>query len=34
MSRLHVPGASVAVLRGGTIEWSKGYGITRAGGYR
>jgi CubicO group peptidase (beta-lactamase class C family) len=32
MSRLHVPGASVAVLHGGTIEWSKGYGITRAGG--
>ena len=32
MSRLHVPGASVAVLRGGTIEWSKGYGFTRAGG--
>ena len=32
MSRLHVPGASVAVLHGGTIEWSKGYGITRASG--
>lgn len=32
MSRLHVPGASVAVLHGGTIEWSRGYGITRVGG--
>ncbi|WP_375429505.1 serine hydrolase domain-containing protein [uncultured Sphingomonas sp.] len=32
MSRLHVPGVSIAVLHGGTIEWSKGYGITRAGG--
>ena len=32
MSRLHVPGVSVAVLHGGVIEWSKGYGITRAGG--
>lgn len=32
MSRLHVPGVSVAVLHGGTIEWSKGYGITREGG--
>lgn len=32
MSRLHVPGASIAVLHGGTMEWSKGYGITRAGG--
>jgi CubicO group peptidase (beta-lactamase class C family) len=32
MSRLHVPGVSVAVLHDGTIEWSKGYGITREGG--
>ena len=32
MSRLHVPGVSVAVLHGGTIEWSKGYGVTREGG--
>ena len=32
MRRLNVPGVSVAVLHGGTIEWSKGYGITRAGG--
>lgn len=32
MSRLHVPGVSIAVLHGGTIEWSKGYGSTRVGG--
>ncbi|MDD1453188.1 serine hydrolase [Sphingomonas sp. H160509] len=32
MRRLNVPGVSVAVLHGGIIEWSKGYGITRAGG--
>ncbi|NIJ31091.1 CubicO group peptidase (beta-lactamase class C family) [Sphingomonas insulae] len=32
MRRLHVPGVSVAVLHGGAIEWSKGYGVTRAGG--
>lgn len=32
MRRLNVPGVSVAVLHGGTIEWSKGYGFTRAGG--
>ena len=32
MSRLHVPGVSVAVLHDGMIEWSKGYGITRKGG--
>lgn len=32
MSRLHVPGVSVAVLHGGKIEWAKGYGVTRAGG--
>lgn len=32
MDRLHVPGVSIAVLRGGTIAWSKGYGVTRAGG--
>jgi CubicO group peptidase (beta-lactamase class C family) len=32
MRRLNVPGVSVAVLHGGAIEWSKGYGITRAGG--
>jgi CubicO group peptidase (beta-lactamase class C family) len=32
MRRLNVPGVSVAVLHDGTIEWSKGYGVTRAGG--
>jgi CubicO group peptidase (beta-lactamase class C family) len=32
MSRLHVPGVSIAVLHDGRIEWSKGYGVTRAGG--
>ena len=32
MRRLNVPGVSVAVLHGGTIDWSKGYGVTRAGG--
>lgn len=32
MRRLNVPGVSVAVLHGGSIDWSKGYGVTRAGG--
>lgn len=32
MRRLNVPGVSVAVLHGGTIDWSKGYGVTRADG--
>ena len=32
MRRLNVPGVSVAVLHGGIIDWSKGYGVTRAGG--
>jgi len=32
MARLHVPGVSVAVLRGGRIEWARGYGVTRPGG--
>jgi CubicO group peptidase (beta-lactamase class C family) len=32
MRRLNVPGVSVAVLHGGAVEWSKGYGITRVGG--
>jgi CubicO group peptidase (beta-lactamase class C family) len=32
MSRLHVPGVSVAVLHAGKIVWSKGYGVTRADG--
>ncbi|NNG22864.1 serine hydrolase domain-containing protein [Telluria aromaticivorans] len=32
MQRLHVPGLSVAVIRGGKIAWAKGYGVTQAGG--
>ncbi len=32
MDRLHVPGVSIAVLHGGVVEWSKGYGVTRVGG--
>jgi len=32
MQRLHVPGVSVAVIRGGKIAWVKGYGVTQAGG--
>ncbi len=32
MRRLNVPGVSVAILHGGTIEWAKGYGVTRADG--
>ncbi len=32
MRRLHVPGVSVAVMRGGVLDWAKGYGIRQAGG--
>ena len=32
MQRLHVPGVSVAVIRGGKIAWAKGYGVTGANG--
>lgn len=32
MSRLHVPGVSIAVIHNKRIDWSKGYGITRLGG--
>lgn len=32
MARLHVPGLSVAVIRGGEIEWVKGYGVARPDG--
>lgn len=32
MRRLNVPGASIAVIRGGKIAWAQGYGITHAGG--
>ena len=32
MSRLHVPGVSIAVIHNQRIDWSKGYGLTRLGG--
>src|SRR5581483_10078179 len=32
MSRLHVPGVSIAVIHEKRIDWSKGYGVTRLGG--
>jgi len=32
MTRLNVPGVSVAVIRGGKIAWAKGYGVTHANG--
>lgn len=32
MQRLHVPGLSIAVIRGGKIAWAKGYGVTHANG--
>jgi len=32
MARLGVPGVSVAVIRGGGIEWAKGYGVVTPGG--
>ena len=32
MSRLHVPGVSIAVIHDKRIEWSKGYGVARLGG--
>jgi CubicO group peptidase (beta-lactamase class C family) len=32
MARLGVPGISVAVIRGGGIEWAKGYGVITPGG--
>jgi CubicO group peptidase (beta-lactamase class C family) len=31
MAALKVPGASVAVINGGVIEWAKGYGVIEAG---
>ena len=31
MAALKVPGASVAVINGGVIEWAKGYGVAEAG---
>jgi len=32
MSRLHIPGVSVAVIHNGSVEWAKGYGVTYVGG--
>jgi CubicO group peptidase (beta-lactamase class C family) len=32
MSRLHVPGVSIAVIHARRIDWSKGYGVARLGG--
>src|ERR1700743_3689820 len=32
MSRLHVPGVSIAVIHNKRIDWSKGYGVARLGG--
>ncbi len=32
MSRLHVPGVSIAVIHNKRIDWSKGYGMARLGG--
>ncbi len=31
MAALKVPGVSVAVINGGTIEWARGYGLAEAG---
>ena len=32
MARLGIPGASIAVVHGGEIEWAKGYGVVTPGG--
>ena len=32
MAALHVPGVSIAVIRGGKIEWARGFGVARIGG--
>jgi CubicO group peptidase (beta-lactamase class C family) len=32
MAELHVAGVSIAVVRHGTIEWAKGYGVRQIGG--
>lgn len=34
MAALHVPGASVAVINNGAIEWARGYGVAEAGSKR
>src|SRR5262249_11433533 len=31
MAKHQVPGLSVAVIRGGKLEWARGYGVLRAG---
>jgi CubicO group peptidase (beta-lactamase class C family) len=32
MAALHVPGVSIAVIRNGKIDWTRGFGVTREGG--
>src|ERR1700761_9855710 len=32
MTRLHVPGVSIAVIHNKRIDWSKGYGVVHLGG--
>lgn len=32
MTELHVPGVSIAVIHNGSIEWARGFGVTKTGG--
>jgi CubicO group peptidase (beta-lactamase class C family) len=32
MTELHVPGVSIAVIHNGSIEWARGFGVTKMGG--
>lgn len=32
MNELHIPGVSIAVIHNGTIEWARGFGVTKTGG--
>ncbi|MBO9708994.1 MAG: serine hydrolase [Caulobacter sp.] len=32
MAELHVPGVSIAVIKGGKLDWARGFGVTRQGG--
>jgi CubicO group peptidase (beta-lactamase class C family) len=32
MAALHVPGVAIAVIKGGKVEWARGFGVTRQGG--
>lgn len=32
MKALRVPGVSIAVIKGGKVEWARGFGVTREGG--